>query len=160
MSLLYILPIAGFTCLSAVVAKAYDETINLRSEFERELNIFDDAQLEQRQFLNPNRVTKQPTKRPTKRSPTKRPTRRPTGRPASAATLRPTKRPTKKPTTASVPAVTDVEIELPATPFRLRLYWKDSYKWQNLSSDPMFCMGEILVVKLYTYIFHLVKVIY
>lgn len=152
MSLLYILPIAGFTCLSAVVAKAYDETINLRSEFERELNIFDDAQLEQRQFLNPNRVTKSPTKRPTKRSPTKRPTR--------AATLRPTKRPTKKPTTASVPAVTDMEIELPARPFRLRLYWKDSYKWQNLSSDPTFCMGEILDVKFYTDIFHLAKVIY
>lgn len=149
MSLLFILPIASLTCLSTVVAKAYDETVNLRSErkqFERELDIFEDAQLEQRQFLNPNRVTKRPTKRPTKRSPTKKPTRRPTGRPASAATLRPTKRPTKKPTTAVVPAVSDVEIELPARPFRLRLYWTDSYKWQNFSSDPMFCMGEILLV--------------
>lgn len=128
MCLLFILPIAGLTCLLAVVAKAYDETISLRSErkhFERELNIFDDAQLEQRQFLNPNRVTKRPTKRPTKRTPTKNPTR------------------PKKPTTALVP-VTNVEIELPARPFRLRLYWNDSYRWQNLSSDPMFCMGEIL----------------
>jgi hypothetical protein len=160
MSLLFILPIAGgLTCLSAVVAKAYDETINHRSErkqFERELNIFDDAPLEQRQFLNPNRVTKNPTRRPTKRSPTKRPTRRPTGRPVSAAspTKKPTtKKPTKKPTTAVVPAVTDVEIELPMRPFRLRLYWKDSYKWQNLSSDPMYCMGEIMNISHLTLIF-------
>jgi hypothetical protein len=151
MSLLYILPIAGgLSCLSAVVvAKSYDETIS--KQFERELNIFDDAPLEQRQFLNPNRGTKNPSKRPTRRSPTKRPTRRPTGRPASAAspTKKPTtKKPTKKPTTAVVPAVTDVEIELPMRPFRLRLYWKDSYKWQNLSSDPMYCMGEIMNISL------------
>jgi hypothetical protein len=156
MSLLYILPIAGgLTCLSAVVvAKSYDETIS--KQFERELNIFDDAPLlEQRQFLNPNRRTKVPTRRPTKRSPTKRPTRRPTGRPVSAAsptkkptTKKPTKKPTMKPTTAVVPAVTDVEIELPMRPFRLRLYWKDSYKWQNLSSDPMYCMGEIINISL------------
>lgn len=149
MRLLFILPTAGFTCLSGVradeSATSLDERNNLRRERSqrnttirkqmRGLNIFNE-----RQFLNPNRSTKKPIPKPTRR-PSKRPTKNPLPKPTRRPTKKPTRKPTKKPTLKEVPALIPASlIEPPTRPFRLKLYWQESYQWQDFRQDPKFCM--------------------
>jgi hypothetical protein len=59
-------------------------------------------------------------------------------------TRRPTRRPTKKPThrpNGNIFNDDDAGISAEDS-FRLKLYWQSNYRWQNLSTDPRFCMRK------------------
>lgn len=65
-------------------------------------------------------------------------------------TRRPTRRPTKKPTHRPTRRNGNIfnndndDDGSAEDSFRLKLYWQSSYRWQDLSTDPLFCMRKLL----------------
>ncbi|CAJ1947361.1 unnamed protein product [Cylindrotheca closterium] len=83
-------------------------------------------------FQPSRRPTRSPTREPTF-EPTEYPTRRPTRSPTREPTFEPTEYPTRPPITPPPPA--DL-----ADAFKIRLYWNESYFWQEENVERFWCM--------------------
>ena len=104
--------IAGCACFQVLVAADDQQSANNSNK------PLDDKDLLKVQSRNLNHYTRRPTRRPTKK-PTHRPTRR----------------------NGNIFNDDDAGISA-GDSFRLKLYWQSSYRWQNLSTDPRFCMRK------------------
>lgn len=78
-------------------------------------------------------------------------------------TRRPTKKPTRRPTRRNGNIFNDEDVGSAEDSFRLKLYWQSSYRWQDLSTDPRFCMRKLLYLfctQHYRYIVYVYKFLY